>query len=336
MGVHSWIILSTFLMLANVATDSSARAAENGGGTTDDASKVADDALSIYRVRLEDELSAYRARLKDDPPSDYTPRQNSGAGSESQPPLKSDVASTHQPFPKIDARPSYEAKAQEIQARAQKKLDDDERNWKRLTNSVCVGCGTLSRPVKAAPVTPGDVLARHSAPSRDLVAQTPDTTGATGSARVAAAPQKRLRYARLRRQLLSQARLVASVRQRSRLTPRYARLRRQLLSQTRPVARIHHGSQRALLHPAWGHRRLAHLRVRYAGQAWRARRASWRSQRLVGIRRRFVALGSNWVSSRDRGHSPPHQARQRYALCTYGYGPFSLLGSWPSACVSSR
>ena len=67
MGVHSWIILSAFLMLANVAMGSSARAAENGGGATDDAPKVADDALSIYRVRLEDELSAYRARLKDDP-----------------------------------------------------------------------------------------------------------------------------------------------------------------------------------------------------------------------------------------------------------------------------
>jgi hypothetical protein len=290
MGASSWIILSAFLMLADAASVSSAGATENSGRATDDVQKVTDDVLSIYRARLEDELSAYRARLKDDPPSDYTPRQNSGAGSEPQPPLKSDIASTRQPVPKIDARPNYEAKAQEIQARAQKKLDDDERNWKRLTNSVCVGCGTPSQPVKAAPVTPGDVLARHSAPSRDPVAQTPETTAAPPPVRVAAAPQKRVRYAKLRRQLLSQTRSVPSVRQRSRPTTRYARLRRQLLSQTRPVARIHHGSQRALLHPAWGHRRLARSRVRYAGQAWRARRASWRAQRVVGIRRRVRCL----------------------------------------------
>jgi hypothetical protein len=330
MGSSSWIILSALLMLANVATGSSARSAENVGGTADNGPGASEDGLSTYRARLEDELSAYRARLKDDPTSDHALRLKDGdAGTGLQPPVKSDATSARRPLPEHDAPSVY-------QARAQKKLDDDERAWKRLTNSICVGCGSPSQPAKTAPVTPGNVLARPSAPSGDLVAQRPATAGATAPARVAAAPQKRLRYARLRRQLLSQARPVANVRQRSRLTPRYARLRRQLLSQARPVARIHHGSQRALLDPAWGHRRLARSRVRYAGQVWRARRTSWRAQRVVGIRRRFVAFGSNWVSSRDRGHSPPHRAWQRYALCTYGYGPFSLLGSWPSACVSSR
>src|ERR1700712_3387511 len=102
MGANSWIILSAFLMLANAAPFSSARAAENGGGTTDDAPKTSEDVLSAYRARLDDELSAYRARFKDDPTSDHAPRQKgSEAGSGLQPPLKSDVASTHQSFPKI-------------------------------------------------------------------------------------------------------------------------------------------------------------------------------------------------------------------------------------------
>jgi len=291
MRASKWAILSAFLMLTDAASVSSARAAENGAGAADDALKDQDDKLSAHLERLERELRSRNAL-----------RQKGSAGPEPQSPVKDDVASTDRPLPQNDAAQGY-------QERVQKKLDDDERSWKRLTNSICVGCGTPSQLMKAAPVNPGEVLARHSAPSGDLVAKALETAKTATHVRVAAASRKRLRYAKLRRQLLSRTQRVAHIRQRSRT---------------------------ASLHPAWSDRHVARARIRYAGQALRTRRAQWQTRKVAAIRRRFVALGSNWVRRSDPGHSPPHRIRQRYALCTYSYGAFFLPGLWPTACVSSR
>ncbi len=291
MRASSWIILSAFLMLTDAASVSSARAVENDSGTVDDALRSADD-----------KLSAYLDRFKDDPQSNNALRQKRDDGPKPLSPVKAGAASTHQPLPQNDATPDYRSVVQ-------KRLDDNERSWKRLTNSICVGCGTAHQPVKAPPVNPGEVLARHSPPSGDLEAKAPETAKNTSPVRVAAAPRKRLRYAKLRRQLLSQTQRVAHIRQRSRT---------------------------ASLHPAWSARHVARARVRYAGQALRMHRAHWQTRKVVAIRRRFVALGSNRVRRSYPGHSPSHLIRQRYALCTYSYGAFFPVGLWPTACVSSR
>ncbi|KAB1070742.1 hypothetical protein [Methylobacterium planeticum] len=333
MRASGWVILSAVLMLTNAVSFPPARAAEGAEGTTDVALKPTDEALSLARDRLRDELTSYRSRLKDDPPAYAAPRRTQGAGTEPAP--RDDLASLRRPDPKPGVL-NDEVRTQDLQARAQRKLDDDERRWKQLTHSICVACGTSSPPVRTAPVTPGDVLARRpSPPTRDPVSQPSETAQASGSGPVAAAPQRRLRYAKLRRQILGQSRPVAGLRQRARLTPRYARLRRQLLSQARPIGRIHRRSQHALLH-ASGHRRLARARLRYAGQAWRARRVLARAPKVASIRRRFVVLGGTGFDARDRGHPPARRNRQPYALCTYGYGSAHLQGGLPTMCVSAQ
>ncbi len=290
MRASSWIILPVFMMLADAMLVSSAGAAENDGGNAGGAPRSQHDKLSADLDRLVEDLRVKSAL-----------RQKREAGPEPRSPVETDAASTHQPLPQNDATPDYRSVVQ-------KRLDDDERSWKRLTNSICAGCGTAHQPVKAPPVNPGEVLARHSLPSGDLEAKASETAKNTSPVRVAAAPRKRLRYAKLRRQLLSQTRRAAHIRQRSRT---------------------------ASLHPAWSDRHVARARVRFAGQALRMYRAHWQTRKVVAIRRRFVALGSKWVRARNPGHSP-HRNRQRYALCTYSYGAYFPAALWPIACVSSQ
>ncbi|MDR7038909.1 hypothetical protein J2X36_003681 [Methylobacterium sp. BE186] len=231
---------------------------------------------------------------------------------------------------------STEVTIQAYRTRAQRKLDEDERAWKRITASICSGCGA-SAPGRAVPVTPGEVLARTAPAAR--TAETAENAGpVTGDpVRTTEARAPRLRYARLRRQLLGQPRAPVA---RSRLATeqaaaagrrkaayavrrhlRYAAYRRHLLRQARAAAEIR--------------RRARYARLgRVLRPVGRARDRLALSRRPVERRQLLASLGGGGAG--DRRSSLPRPVRSHDALCTYGYGPFVPTGGYPSVCVTGR
>lgn len=192
---------------------------------------------------------------------------------------------------------------------AQRVIQKTETAWKRLSASICTGCGAPPQSSQAALLTSRDVLGTKPNTLKTAGTTTPVLTRVSARTWVKVADVQRARphRASAQRHIRGHARL-ASIRRR----PRYA-----------------------LRHPTRRNWRFAHARVRSVTQFQRATRP-YRLGYAVGRENaRFAALGSNWVSPRDRGYPLPRRSRQRHALCTYDRGFLSVLGLWPTVCVSS-
>ncbi|GEP05360.1 hypothetical protein [Methylobacterium oxalidis] len=268
--------------------------------------------------------------------------------------LRRETGQQAEPARRLGEAPSTEEAISAYQARVQKKLDDDERTWNRITTSICSGCGVAVRGARAASVTPGDVLARQ-APAAGALARAPAAEPA--GTRLAEAARPRLRYARLRRQLLGQpqhadsgqkagqkAAAEAAVAARPKVAGqrpvasaarkrlRYAAYRRQILGQPRAIAGIRRRVRAAWLRPGGSLHRTRQARERML----LTRRYEGKSRRAA-MRARLVAyLDGSWASSRGRNHSLPHPVRRHDALCTYGYGPIVPASLQQETCLTGR
>lgn len=185
-------------------------------------------------------------------------------------------------------------------------LTDGDAMWKRLSTSICIGCGGEQRP-QAVAVAPEDALLRRPLPASAVATKEPTVAPAssTSEVKVVAAQPVRVRYTSTQRQA-SRRRVQMAVRARQR-------------------------SRLAALRAARKQRRLAQARLRYASQPSQTRRV----QQQARSRRGYVQLASNWVSPRDRGYPLPPRSRPRPALCAYDRGFFTVAGLWPTTCVSS-
>ncbi|MEA1833886.1 hypothetical protein U8607_17505 [Methylobacterium durans] len=261
--------------------------------------------------------------------------------------LRRETGLQAEPTRTIAETPSTDEALSAHQRRVQKKLDDDERTWNRITTSICSACGVPGRGSRAASVTPGDVLARQ-APAGGTLARA--TASEPTGTRLAEAARPRLRYARLRRQLLGQPRLAeagtgvgteAAVAARSAGAPRrpvasaarkrlrYAAYRRRILGQPRAVAGIRRRVRAAWLRPG------SLARTRSARERMLlARRQEARSRRAA-LRTRLVAyLDGAAIANRSRNSSLPRPVRRHDALCTYGYGPIVPASLHQTTCLT--
>ncbi len=196
------------------------------------------------------------------------------------------------------------------QDREKSMLEKSERTWKRLSASICTGCGAPPQPSQAALLTSRYGVAPDPNSPKEAGLKKPEVAqpATRERSRVADERQIRSRHASARRQVRSRARLAAHVRGRTRY---------------------------ALRHPTRSYRRFA----RVWAQPVSLQPRMYRSHRRAHVTRRpynhVVLLGSTWVSPRDRGYPLPRRSRQRHALCAYDRGFFSVLGLWPRVCVSS-
>ncbi|AWN40187.1 hypothetical protein [Methylobacterium durans] len=261
--------------------------------------------------------------------------------------LRRETGLQAEPTRTIAETPSTDEALSAHQRRVQKKLDDDERTWNRITTSICSACGVPGRGSRAASVTPGDVLARQ-APAAGALARA-SASEATGT-RLAEAVRPRLRYARLRRQLLGQPRLAeagtgvgteAAVAARSAGAPRrpvasaarkrlrYAAYRRRILGQPRAVAGIRRRVRAAWLRPG------SLARTRSARERMLLARRHEARNRRAALRTRLVAyLDGAAIANRSRNSSLPRPVRRHDALCTYGYGPIVPASLHQTTCLT--
>ena len=215
-----------------------------------------------------------------------------------------------------DATQSFSAMAASLednalgayQARMKKTLDRDEATWKRLSSSICTGCGSAPKPLIIAPATITTMVPSGAEPSA-AKAKEPEV------AQAATPPRSR-----------------SALQQRSR--PRYASARRQVRSHTRLTSRARRHARYALLRRMREERRIARSAARYASRMPRITRSHRRTRLVAAAGNRLVSLESHWVSPRDRGYPLPRRSRQRLALCAYDRGFFSVVGLWPNVCVT--
>lgn len=109
------------------------------------------------------------------------------------------------------------------EARLKNILDRDEKSWKRLSASICAGCGAPPPPLEIASATPSYVRARREAAA---AAPSPTTTASTSVTRPASVQSAALREyegtpSRTVRSKPNHIRLTAKARRYA----RYARLR---------------------------------------------------------------------------------------------------------------
>lgn len=193
-------------------------------------------------------------------------------------------------------------------------LDRDEKTWKRLSASICAGCGSPPPPLEIARATPMYVRAQREAAAAKPAPMTTASTSATRPASVQSAALREYEGApgRAVRSKPSDVRLTAKARRYARYA-RYARLRM-----------IRHQRRLALLQAQKRtHARLAASRTQHHAQ--RVRLASLgfgtseRAESRSGDERRPVPL-------------PPQRPD---TLCADDRGS-AAAGSRSSACVSSR
>jgi hypothetical protein len=194
------------------------------------------------------------------------------------------------------------------QARMKRTLDRDEATWKRLSNSICTGCGSAPKPLIIAPPA-------------FAAAASPGTETPAGKVREPAIAEA-----------ATQPRSRSALQQRSRA--RYASARRQVRSHTRLTSRARRHARYALLRRVRDERRIARSAAQYASRLPRITRSHRRTRLVAATGNPLSLLQSNWVSPRDRGYPLPRRSRQRLALCAYDRGFFSVVGLWPNVCVA--
>ena len=212
-----------------------------------------------------------------------------------------------QSFSAMAASPEDKALG-EHQVRMEKTLDRDEATWKRLSSSICTGCGPAPKPLIIAPPAFGPLVPSSAEPAAAR-AKEPEV------AQAATPPRPR-----------------SALQQRSR--PRYASARRQVRSHTQLTSRARRHARYALLRRMREERRIARPAARYASRLPRIARGHRRPRLVAAAGNRLVSLESHWVSPRDRGYPLPRRSRQRLALCAYDRGFFSVVGLWPNVCVT--
>ncbi|GJE45400.1 hypothetical protein AEGHOMDF_4594 [Methylobacterium soli] len=199
----------------------------------------------------------------------------------------------------------------EKQHRLSQKIEQDERNWKRLTSSICAGCGLPSHSSGQGRVTPGDVLAKSSMPSRNQVSEARTVAQAEASrpTLVASVLRPKVRYVKLRRQLLRQTRLAD------------AAIRR----------RAHTAQSRA-----WRRKHYARAHLRTIRRMARALPSLPAARLRITAKANFVSLRGSRAMERGRNTPVRTSTRQRYALCTYSYDLFQLLAHGQPSCGYGR
>ena len=197
--------------------------------------------------------------------------------------------------------------------RMKKVVDGSDATWKRLSSSICTGCGSAPSPLVIDP--PSLTAAVPSSVTKPSVATANEPVTAQAAiplpSRTSEQRRPRARYAGVRRQTRSYTRLGW----RGRRHARYAFLPRL----HRTVAQAH----------------AAHSTTRHARRASRITWKHSRTQVAAVANARPVTRKSDWVSPRDRGYPLPKRSRQRYAICTYDRGFLAALGLERSVCVAA-
>jgi hypothetical protein len=196
------------------------------------------------------------------------------------------------------------------EARLKNILDRDEKSWKRLSASICAGCGAPPPPLEIANATPSYVRAQREAAAAP---PPPATTASKHAARPASVQSAALReYEGARTRVVRSSSTHVRLTAKARRYARYARLR--LIRHQRRLALLQAQRRHALL--AARAQQTAH-RVRVAGLGLGG---SEREEARFGDERRPVPLPPerpDMLCADDRG------------VATTGFRP-------SSACVSPR
>ncbi|MER2269233.1 hypothetical protein [Methylobacterium oxalidis] len=277
-------------------------------------------------------LAEYRARLKLDAGAaadEVSPEARAAA--------RLDAATRPESLPNIETVSAY-------QRRSQQKLDESERSWKRITSSVCSGCGTAAPAARSVTVNPAAILARRLPPAEPAVTAqariAPALAPALAPAVAASAePGTPGRLARVRPEPAAEAPLVvatgavpaakaktekparvAAVARKRHASARHAVVRHRL-TRKQIAARAARRARLALLRTARRHKQVARPRLRYVVAAPAIRPAA--------AKRRFVSLGGTHRAG-------PLLARSHHLGCTFSFGFLPGFGPRAAACVAAR
>lgn len=204
-----------------------------------------------------------------------------------------------------------ESQATNYEARFQNILDRDERNWKRLSASICTGCGSPPPPLEIARAAP---LTGHAPRSTAAATLGTETTGTTSVSK-----PNPIRNVALQEHGEERARGVQARPHATRLTVRTRRYAR--------YARL-----RILRH----HRHLALLQARKRRHALLALRARHHAHRV-----RLATLGFG-PAERGEAHSGgeprpvPLPPERPDLLCADDRGTGAAGDHTSSACISSQ
>ena len=192
-------------------------------------------------------------------------------------------------------------------------MEQDEKTWKRVSTSVCAGCGIPLKPLVIARATP-----LYKQASRN-----PDAAPAKGDATAEAAQTTQ----RPRIQTAALQRAGVKSRKAERLVRRYARL----------AAMKGKHARYARLRLIREHRRLALLQ---AQRASRALRATQRQHRAAPVRLAALQVPIQQGGPANSGdHQPrpvPLPPRRPDAVCTYDRGLVGAEGQWSVGCVGAQ
>ncbi|GLS63483.1 hypothetical protein GCM10007888_18640 [Methylobacterium oxalidis] len=277
-------------------------------------------------------LAEYRARLKLDAGAtadEVSPEARAAA--------RLDAATRPESLPNIETVSAY-------QRRSQQKLDESERSWKRITSSICSGCGTAAPAARSVTVNPAAILARRLPPAEPAVTAQARIAPALAPAlaptvAASAEPGTPGRVARVRPEPAAEAPLVvatgavpaakaktekparvAAVARKRHATVRHAVVRHRL-TRKQIAARAARRARLALLRTARRHKQVARPRLRYVVAAPAIRPAA--------AKRRFVSLGGTHRAG-------PLLARAHHLGCTFSFGFLPGFGPRAAACVAAR
>ena len=282
-------------------------------------------------------LAEYRARLKLD-----TGAAADEVSPEARAAARLDAATRPESLPNIETVSAY-------QRRSQQKLDESERSWKRITSSVCSGCGTAAPAARSVTVNPAAILARRLPPAEPAVTAQARIAPALAPAlaptvAASAEPGTPGRLARVRPEPAAEVPLVvatgavpaakaktekparvAAVARKRHASVRQAAVRhavvRHRLTRKQIAARAARRARLALLRTARRHKQVARPRLRYVVAAPAIRPAA--------AKRRFVSLGGTHRAG-------PLLARSHHLGCTFSFGFLPGFGPRAAACVAAR
>lgn len=196
------------------------------------------------------------------------------------------------------------------EARMTNILDRDEKSWKRLSASICTGCGSPPPPLEIARATPSYVRAQREAAA---ATSSPATTTSPSAERPAS-----VQSAALREYEGERTRAVRSKPNHVRLTAR-----------ARRYARYAH--LRMLRHQ----RRLALLQAQKRRHALLASRAHRHAHRVRLAALEFGTSEREGAHSGDERRPVPLPPPRPDTLCADDRG-LAAAGGRPSACISSE
>lgn len=209
----------------------------------------------------------------------------------------------------IDSR-GDEGGAASYTARAKQILDRDEKSWKRISASICTGCGTAPPPLEIASAVPNYLKIRRAA-----AAEQTDKT-------VEAMPQ----------QAVPQTQSVA-LRSEQTARPQAARPNR---SRTRLSARARKYARYARLRLIRRQMRLARLHDR---SGMRPVRLSQTRRRARTVQVSVLELNGRWGDTQNSRNQPvpvPLPPSRPAALCAYDRGLVTAEAKLSVACTSSQ